>query len=50
MYSIILLTKTTAAQKEVALSFQRVCKLFFPAVVFAVLYIIYAYQHGRTET
>ena len=33
-YDIILLTKTTAAQNEDALSYYRVCGLYFLAVVF----------------
>ena len=34
--AIILLTKTTAAQSEVALSYHKVRGLYFPAVVIAV--------------
>ena len=32
--STILLTKATAAQNEVALSYHNVCGLYFPAIVF----------------
>ena len=40
---IILLTKTTAAQIEVALSYQRVRGLYFLTVVFAVTIAILTY-------
>ena len=39
-YLIILLTKTIAAQNEVALSYQRVHGLYFLAVVFAATIVI----------
>ena len=43
----ILLAKTTAAQNEVALSYHKVCELYFLAVVF-VANILYVTFHGST--
>ena len=39
--NIMLFTKTTAAQNEVALSYNRVRGLYFLAVVFVATIIIY---------
>ena len=45
----ILLTKTTAAQNEVALSYQRVRGLYFVAVVFvrSVIYTSHKHKHDK---
>ena len=40
IYIYILLTKTTAAQNEDALSYHKVRELYFLAVVFVKVYIV----------
>ena len=37
------LTKTTVVQNDVALSYRRVCGLYFRAVVFAATIVIYSH-------
>ena len=43
----ILFTKTTAAQNEDALSYYRVCGLYFQAVVFATAIVIISYTYNN---
>ena len=43
----IVLTKTTASQNEVALSYHSVRGLYFLAVVFAEIVVIFAVQYQK---